>query len=144
MTRIKKHITEEQRHTIAKMLAEGANQITISQAIGKHKSVVCREIKRNSNPETGEYTFDIAQAQANRRREKKKRPYKLNEDLRMRIVGLLERNWSPGQIVETFKLLEMPCVCQQTIYKMLRIDRKRGGSLYNRYRSGRKRLKLNL
>ena len=41
------HLTIEQRYTISVLLKENYSQILIAERIGKDRSVVSREIKRN-------------------------------------------------------------------------------------------------
>ena len=50
-------ITEGQRYAISVMRARGCKQKEIAEMIGKDKSVVCRESKRNGSPKTGGYTL---------------------------------------------------------------------------------------
>ncbi|MDR2963897.1 MAG: helix-turn-helix domain-containing protein [Bacteroidales bacterium] len=45
----KVHLTREQRYTIAALYKQGCTQKKIAETIGKDKSVVCRELKRNAN-----------------------------------------------------------------------------------------------
>lgn len=54
------HLTEPQRYTISSMLKQGYNKSEISRAIGKHKSVVHYEIKRNSDKRSGVYKDELA------------------------------------------------------------------------------------
>jgi len=51
----KKHLTSDPRYTISVMYQQGHKQKDIAATIGKNKSVVSREIKRNTNPKTGKY-----------------------------------------------------------------------------------------
>jgi len=46
----KKHLTNDQRYTISVMYQRGHKQKDIAATIDKNKSVVSREIKRNTNP----------------------------------------------------------------------------------------------
>ena len=72
----KVHLTREQRYTISAMYKHGCTQKQIAAAIGKDKSVVCRELKRNANPK-GKYSFEYAQDMASLRKERMKKPRKL-------------------------------------------------------------------
>ena len=54
-------LTESQRDTIFSMLNQGHKQIKIAEAIGKHKSVISREIQRNKDQRNGVYRHDLAQ-----------------------------------------------------------------------------------
>ena len=55
------YLTEEQRYTISSMLAAEHSQVAIAKVIGKHKSVVSREIRRNCDRRSGAYSNDLAQ-----------------------------------------------------------------------------------
>ncbi len=55
------HITQAQRYTISCMLHQGYKQIEIALAIGKDKSVISKEIKRNSDKRNGVYKHELAQ-----------------------------------------------------------------------------------
>jgi IS30 family transposase len=59
----KVHLTREQRYTIFAMRRQGCTQTMIAQAIGKDKSVVSREMKRNANSK-GKYSYEYAQSMA--------------------------------------------------------------------------------
>ncbi|MGB1284822.1 MAG: helix-turn-helix domain-containing protein, partial [Polaribacter sp.] len=55
------------------MLKENYNKSEIARAIGKHKSVVHYEIKRNSDKRSGVYNDDLANRKyAKRQKEKRK------------------------------------------------------------------------
>ncbi|MDR1349012.1 MAG: helix-turn-helix domain-containing protein [Prevotellaceae bacterium] len=45
----KQHLTQEQRYTIVRMLQAGCSRKEICIVIGKDKSVISRELKRNSS-----------------------------------------------------------------------------------------------
>lgn len=45
----KSHLTLDQRYTIQHQKEAGDTQTAIASRIGKHRSVVCRELKRNKN-----------------------------------------------------------------------------------------------
>jgi IS30 family transposase len=62
------HLTREQRYTIAAMKQAGHSQKSISEAIGKDKSVVSRELSRNCDGRSGEYRADLAQRKCEQRR----------------------------------------------------------------------------
>ena len=76
----KVHLTREQRYAISCLYKQGCSQKLIAQAIGKDKSVISRELKRNSNLK-GRYSFGYAQDMAELRKERMKKPRKLLPDL---------------------------------------------------------------
>ncbi len=52
-----KHLTSEQRYTIYVMLQNNHSQRKIAETIGKDKSTISREIRRNSDKRNGVYKF---------------------------------------------------------------------------------------
>ncbi len=54
------HITTAQRYTISAMLKQGKKQVEIAATIGKHTSVISREINRNKDQGSGVYRDDLA------------------------------------------------------------------------------------
>ncbi|HDP74700.1 MAG TPA: hypothetical protein ENN49_02295, partial [Bacteroidales bacterium] len=55
------HITREQRYTIEVLLSRGESLTFIAETIGKSKSVVSREIRRNCDKRNGHYRSELAQ-----------------------------------------------------------------------------------
>ena len=94
------------------MYRQGCSQKQIAEAIGKDKSVVSREIKRNANPK-GKYSFEYAQDMACLRKERMKKPRKLHAWLR-----LIEQDWFPQQIEGRLKLENKFFVSHETIYHL--------------------------
>ena len=56
-----KHLTVEQKFTISVMKSSGHNQKQIAEIIGKDKSTVNKELKRNCDGRSGEYRQELAQ-----------------------------------------------------------------------------------
>ncbi|MCH8533875.1 MAG: helix-turn-helix domain-containing protein [Flavobacteriaceae bacterium] len=71
------HLTVEQRYTISRMLKLGHSQSSIARTIDKDKSVVSREIRRNSDGRSGEYCSDLAPRKAMMRHQKKSKCSKM-------------------------------------------------------------------
>ena len=129
----KVHLTREQRYAISVMYRQGSTQKQIAQAIGKDKSVVSRELKRNANLK-GKYSFEYAQDMANLRKERMKKPRKLHPWLKKQIIELIKQDWSPQQIEGRLALENKPFVSHETIYKIIRQDKREGGTLYKHTR----------
>ena len=116
----------EERETIALMAAQGATQREIGDAIGRHKSVVCREIARNRTPRDG-YRASVAQRKAEQRARRPK-PAKLATPgpLRTFVQERLAQRWSPEQIANVLKMQhpDDPTmrVCHETIYQALYVQ----------------------
>jgi IS30 family transposase len=125
----KVHLTREQRYTIFSLYRENYTQKKIAEIIGKDKSVISRELKRNANNK-GKYSFEYAQDMANLRKERMKAPRKLNFRLEQKIIEKIKDGWSPEQIEGRFKRNGEDYVSHETIYKMIRKDKADGGTLY--------------
>ena len=92
------HLTGEQRYEIARMLQAGCAKKVICIALWKDKSVLCRELKRNSSKRV--YSAAWAQQYASERKECFRSHRKFTEDVKEHIVNCLtEEQWSVEQIV---------------------------------------------
>ncbi|MGH8965536.1 MAG: IS30 family transposase, partial [Actinomycetes bacterium] len=93
-----RYLSSEERAVIAAGLGRGCSYADIGSQIGRDKSVVCREVRRNRGPD-GVYRAPVAQARAAQRRRRPK-PFKLVEDRGLcgRIESWMDDGWSPGLI----------------------------------------------
>jgi IS30 family transposase len=124
------HITSEQRYTIECLLAKGKSITYIAETIGKDKSVVSREIKRNTNERTGVYSCKNAQKlYATRQKWKHKRTY-LTDEIIAIIRYYLELDYSPEQIVGICRKQNVRCVSHETIYQYIWKCKAEGQSLH--------------
>lgn len=128
------HITTEQRYTIWCMRDQGFSQVEIGQAIQKDKSVICRELKRNSDARSGEYRYDLALTKhAKRQKEKRKHRY-FTDDVKESIELLLQEDYSPEQVVGMLKKENRATVSVERIYQHIWKDKRAGGVLYTHLR----------
>ena len=125
-----KQLTSEQRYTISSMLQSNISKKEIARVINVHPGTVYREIKRNSSEYTGEYRYTRAQKYAEGRKMRYQRPRKLTPEMRARINRYIKMDWSPQQIEGRLKAAGRPIVSHETIYKLIRRDKWRGGELY--------------
>ncbi|MBP8041551.1 MAG: IS30 family transposase [Bacteroidales bacterium] len=134
-----KHITVEQRYTISVMKRQKYKQKDIALAIGKDKSVVSRELKRNCDKRSGIYKSDLAQRKYDQRQKDKPKHIRFTEDVKQCVDGLLIKDYSPEQIVGRTKLKGITCVSTERIYQYVWFDKKEGGNLHTHLRrKGRK------
>ena len=92
-------LSEAERVDIAQGLSHRRGVRSIARELGRSASTVCREIRRNRDPETGRYRpLDADRRAAGRR--SRSRPGKLarNVDLRDFVAAHLKLRWSPEQI----------------------------------------------
>jgi IS30 family transposase len=135
------HLTQEQRYTIANMKQLGYRQNQIATIIGKGKSVVSRELKRNQDYRSGAYRSDLAQRKYELRKSKKNHILRLDPDMKTMIDKLLVQKLSPEQIVGICRKDGTDMVSHETIYRYIWLDKKNKGTLYKNLRSQGKKYK---
>jgi len=127
------HITREQRYAISRMLQAGYAKKDICIAIGKDKSVLSRELKRNSSKRG--YFAASAHEYACERKERFRRERKFTETVKAHVVKYLtEEQWSPEQIVGDAKKRGIEMVSCERIYQFIREDKRSGGMLWKHCR----------
>ncbi|QZT36878.1 IS30 family transposase [Halosquirtibacter xylanolyticus] len=129
----------KQRYLIELMLATGASFESIGSAINKNKSVISREVKRNSNPETGCYCAIYAEALCRERHRNKRKQIVLDGAMKDYIKHYLEKGLSPEQINGRSKLKGISCVSHETIYTYIWEDKIAGGEIYKSLRRKHKK-----
>jgi len=94
-----KHLSQEERELIAAQLSEGSSVGDIAKAVGRNKSTISRELKRNSPPERRRYVPCRAHARACERKTKANQHERLKNDfIRQYVKDGLAQGWSPEQI----------------------------------------------
>jgi IS30 family transposase len=119
------------------MLKKGFSQSEIARTIGKDKSVICREIKRNGDRRGGgcTYNHDLAQRKCLTRYKEKKKNVRLTPKMQEYIIDLLENKYSPEQIKGLSDINGVDCVSHERIYQMIWLDKKRKGKLHTNLRN---------
>ena len=134
-----KHLTVEQRYTISVMKKQNYSQKEIANAIGKDKSIVCRELKRNCDKRSGSYGHDLAQRKYEQKQRNKPKHIRFTTQVKQCVDELLNKDYSPEQIAGRMKIEEKTCVSPERIYQYVWKDKKDGGILYTHLRrQGRK------
>lgn len=121
------------------MQSHNFSQTTIATIIGKDKSVVSRELRRNRDMRNGEYRYKQAQRKYEERLKQKPKAVRFNAEVRERVEAMLAEDFSPEQIVGRCRLEGLGCVSHERIYQHVWADKRRGGDLYTHLRrKGRK------
>ncbi len=91
-------ITSGERYTLSALRRQGLNQSEIARAMGRHRSSISRELRRNHSTWDGGYRPFVASHRTRARRSLSRRNQRFTrEDLRL-VESLLRRRWSPEQI----------------------------------------------
>ena len=121
------------------MLQTPMTKKEIAEAIGIDKSTVYREIKRNCDARNGNYSMELAQRKADKRKAEKRHKEVLTEQMKKRIIKLLKNGYSPEQIAGRSRLDGISMVSHETIYRWIWSDKRSGGKLHKYLRrQGRK------
>jgi IS30 family transposase len=130
-------LTPDERYTIASMRSAGRRPSEIARVIGRHRSTVGREIARNRCATDGYYRPNKAQTRTNTRRRQTRRVRQHTPNQYAVVERLLAQKWSPEQIAATLHDFGFR-MSYQTIYRHVRDDQRRNGSLYTFLRQARK------
>ena len=83
------HLTMAQRYTISVLQKENYPQIIIAERIGKHRSVVSRELQRNRDLRSNEYKPGLAQRKYEQRIDLKAKRINFTEPIRLYVESKL-------------------------------------------------------
>jgi IS30 family transposase len=113
------HLTLAEREILYRLKKKGRSKAEIAEMMGRHRSTIYRELKRN----TGQRGYRPKQAQrlADKRHLACHRPRKLGDAcLHQYVEERLEKRWSPDQIAgrsrQDFARQPSRCLSRQTIY----------------------------
>lgn len=137
-----KHITHGDRQVIERLYDYGYSAREISRRIGRHHSVIERELKRNGSH--GIYEADSAQRKYLRRLYgKKEKKLEMNHMLKNYVIKRLQADWSPEQISGRLKKYEyrlvQDTVSPETIYQFVYSKEGRSLRLFEHLRMGKPR-----
>jgi len=128
------HLTVEERNVLYKMLWMGYPQAEIARCLGRHRSTISRECRRNADAE-GRYNPGNAQTWANsRRRAHLTRPVTGDARLMRYADERLRDRWSPEQIAGRLAHqgptdLQGRSISHTTIYRWIWADPQRSQQL---------------
>ena len=114
------HLTRLERDQIAELKAQGLGPTAIGSAIGRHKSTVSRELRRNAHQD-GAYRPTYADGSSMYRRQ---RPAILERDDRLQrfVLDRLTEGWTPEQIAGWLKRgveIGLRAISTETIYAFI-------------------------
>ena len=125
------HLIPDERATIARMRAQGASIAAIARQLGRARSTIIRELRRNAN-KGGHYNPDTAQ---NRYLARRRRGCILDriEELGRFVIDRLHENWTPQAIAGWLKEgneKALPYVSHETIYAWIYAAAQRARKLW--------------
>ena len=134
-----RQLTPEERYMLAALRRQGLNRAEIARLLGRHRSTVGREVRRNSTRADGHYRASTAQERTNGRRSRSRRNQRFSADDFALVDELLRRQWSPEQVAGHLRRAGRLSISHETIYRHVWRDKKQGGLLHTHLRGARKR-----
>jgi IS30 family transposase len=91
-----RQLSPEERYMLAALRRQGLNQSEIARSMGRHRSTVCRELRRNSTRADGRYRAFTAQERTNGRRSRSRRNRRVSAEDFALVDGLLRQYLPKG------------------------------------------------
>ena len=122
-----RQLTSGERYALSALRKQGCNQAAIARALGRHRSTISREVRRNSKDRVGRvYRPDLADDYARWRRGRSRRNERFGPSDWRVVEACLRQQWSPEQAAGWLRRKARLSISHETIYR----HRKRGGRLY--------------
>ena len=116
-----RQLTLDERYQVQSLFALGHSRSQIAERLGRHRSSIGREIRRNwPTPNDWAQTYTALKAQEktrHRRIQKGKKSQKIRGILKDLVEGKLRLGWSPEQISGRLRLEEGLRLSAETIYQ---------------------------
>jgi IS30 family transposase len=137
--RVKYHqLGTEERYELAAMRRQGLRLAAIAAHLGRHRSTLYREVKRNQSVHDGRYRASHSVEKANGRKRRSRRNWRYGPTEFAPIETLIRKGFSPEQIVGRRNLEGQPVMSHETIYRWIWTDKRCGGTLWQHLRGARK------
>lgn len=131
-------LTQEERYQIQALMKAGLNQTEIAEILGRHKSTVSRELRRNRGLRG--YRPKQAHRLSVERRQNKSQP-RITTTHWERVEHLLREDWSPEQISLWLSDEAGIQISHEWIYQYVLQNKSMGGNLYRHLRCQKQRRK---
>jgi IS30 family transposase len=120
-------ISSDERYMISKLRQQGFTQSQMADILGRHRSSVSREIRRNATAADGGYRPFTASERTRGRRSRSRRNTRFTPDQWQRVYHGLRQQWSPEQIAGRLRRDDTWTMSHETIYAHIWRDKARGG-----------------
>lgn len=128
-----------ERYEIFALKKHGSCNSEIARTLGRDKSTISRELKRNADGRSKTYRPELAHKKTVDRHLHKNKYKAFTAQMQESITYWLEKDYSPEQIKGDAINNKRPCVSIERIYQFIWQDKKEGGELYRHLRTRGKR-----
>jgi IS30 family transposase len=137
MTRYRQ-LTSGERHELSALRKQGLRAAEIARLLGRHRSTIGREIRRNSRKDGG-YRPSTADDIARWRRSRSRRNQRFTASDWELVEEWLREDFSPEQVAGWLRRFRLLSISHETIYGYVWNDKRRGGSLHRHLRGAQKK-----
>ena len=120
------------------MRRQGLLVAEMAKHLGRHRSTLYREVKRNRSVYDGHYRPTHAVEKASGRKRRSRRNWLYGPAEFGPVETLIRQRFSPEQIVGRRKLEGQAVMSHETIYRWIWTDKRCGGTLWQNLRGARK------
>ena len=131
-------LTQEERYQIYILKKEKYSQTRIAELLGRDKSTISRELRRNQGQKG--YRPKQAHKRALERRLGKAQP-RIGERIWHQVKALIREGWSPEQVAGRIAMEQGVSISHEWIYQYIYADQRSGGNLYQYLRCQKVRRK---
>ncbi len=131
-------LTSGERYALSMLRKQGLNQAQIARVLGRHRSTISREVRRNVKKDRA-YRPALADDFARWRRSRSRRNQRFTTVDWDLVEIWLREDFSPEQVsgwLHRFRLLR---ISHETIYRYIWLDKQRGGTLHRHLRCAQKK-----
>ena len=121
------------------MRRQSLRMAEMAEHLGRHRSTLYREVKRNQSVHDGHYRPTHALEKASGRQRRSRRNWRYGPAEFAPIEAMLREGFSPEQIVGRRKREGQRVMSHETIYRWIWTDKRWGGTLWLHLRGARKR-----
>jgi IS30 family transposase len=133
-----RQITFAERYTVGLLRRRGLSAAEIARVLGRHRSTIGREVRRNRAASDGGYRPQLADWYARGRRSRSRRNRRFSAADLALVRGLLEEQWSPEQVAGWLPVQQRLQISHETIYRWIWADQQAGGQLHTHLRCARR------
>lgn len=114
-------LDQKERDRIFRLKQKGLTNSAIADQLGRDKTTIGRELRRNTHQKLHQYLPDTAQRKADIRKERgRKRRYVMKQPrLKKKIIALLKKGWSPDLIAGRMQRSGQPYLNQESMYQFI-------------------------
>ena len=133
-----RQITFAERYTLGLLRQRGVSPAAMARVLGRHRSTIGREIRRNRAHHDGTYRPQLADWYARGRRSRSRRNRQFGPAAWAQIQELLREDWSPEQVAGWLRRHRLLEISHETIYRYIWAEQRAGGTLHRHLRGARK------